>query len=178
MLTRELIERHARQTNEQMARINATVARRDKSRHDWQIWKEACHAWHTSENKCFELWPLEARDKMRAGDRETIEDALLFLEVDPWFFRSGYLKERVIRHLKSAQLSKADKGRLRNVIFAVAIGRNRREWRDYCRLALAVWTPEWEGYLREQKRARGVAHGNKLFNLLQFLDAHRDKLRD
>ncbi len=92
-------------------------------------------------------------------------------------FRSGYLKERVIRHLKSAPLSEADKGRLRNVIFAVAMRRNRREWSDFCRLALAVWTPEWESYLREQKRVRGVGHGNKLFNLLQFLEAHRDKLR-
>lgn len=177
MLTRKLIERHAHQTNEHMARINATVARREKSQQDWQKWKDACHVWHTSENASFALWPLEARDKIRDGDRETIEDALLFLEVDPWFFRSGYLKERVIRHLKGAQLSDGDKGRLRNIIFAVAIGRNRREWRDYCRLALKVWTPEWEEYLREQKQERGFSHGNKLFNLLQFLDAHRDKLR-
>ena len=111
---------------------------------------------------------------MRAGDRETIEDALLFLEIDPWFFRSGYLKERVIRHLKSAQLSDGDKARLRDVVFAVAIGRNRREWSDYCRLALRVWTPAWEEQLRAQKRERGAAHGNKLFHLLHFLDAHRD----
>ncbi len=177
MLTRDLIERQARQTNQQMARIQATVARREKSQQDWQNWKDACHVWHASENASFALWPLEARDKMRAGDRETIEDALLFLEVDPWFFRSGYLKERVIRHLKSAPLAEIDKSRLRNAIFAVAIGRNRREWRDYCRLALALWTPAWEKSLREQQQARKAAGWNKLSYLLRFFDEHRDKLR-
>ena len=63
----------------------------------------------------------------------------------------------------------------------VVQGRNRRELRDYCRLALQVWTPEWEEELAQAERASGDAQpplgGNKLAYLLAFLDAHRDKLR-
>ncbi len=179
MFTRTSIERQARASNECHARLNEAFEsyRAKPSDAARQKWKDAATAFHNCENTAFYLWPTEARHQMRRGEREAVEDALIFLEVDPWFFRSGYLKERVTRHLKSARLSEDDAQRLRDVVFAVACGRNRREFRDYCRLALRVWTPVWEEFLRQQLQTRGAASGGgKLFYLLQFLDAHRDKL--
>ena len=41
-----------------------------------------------------------------------------FLEVDPYFFRSGYIKADLLRHLKRAPLTRSQEQRLRNVILA------------------------------------------------------------
>lgn len=182
MLTRSQIQREEKISREHQRRINDTFGRRRESDAAWDAWKDACHQWHKKEMLCFYLWSQDARKRMVSGEREVIEDALLFLEVDPWFFRSGYLKERVLRHLKSAALTERDRARLRNVIDSVTQGPSRRELRDYCRLALKVWAPEWEAQLRDRAERinSGGKHnplsGNKLTYLLSFLDAHRHQL--
>ena len=53
-----------------------------------------------------------------AGDAKVIESAVTFLEVDPLFHRSGYIKADLLRHLKKVQLSEDQKSRLRRVVIA------------------------------------------------------------
>lgn len=87
---------------------------------------------------------------LAAGHARFVETAILFLEADPWFFRSGYEKQRLIRHLKRAMLSNAQRQRLGRVVLAVIDGhaggvradRDRVEFRHYCRLACGVWSDE------------------------------------
>jgi hypothetical protein len=181
-LSRSEIRHEEQRSNEQRRRIHETWKRRGESREAWDEWERACQEWHETPMRCFYLWDIEARGQMRRGERGALEDALLFLEVDPWFFRSGYLKERVLRHIKGAPLSERDAERLRKVVEMVARGRNRRELRDYWRLALVVWTPEWEQRLRQEAECAAAQDipapgGNKLKYLLGFLSSHRDKLR-
>lgn len=138
MLTRSQIQREERQSKEHRRRINETFLQRDKSRAGFEAWERACREWHNSRILSFYLWTQEAHERMRRGEREVIEDTLLFLEVDPWFFRSGYLKERVLRHLKGAPLNDSDRARLRQVIrgwFRVATAGNcatTAAWRFRC----------------------------------------------
>lgn len=77
---------------------------------------------------------------LAAGDSNAIEAAIAFLEADPWFFRSGYEKQNLIRHLKRTTLTGMQRGRLGCVVLAAIDGRDRREFRHYCRLACAVWS--------------------------------------
>src|SRR4051794_4279454 len=49
---------------------------------------------------------------IREGHGDAIEDGILFLEVNPRFFRSGYHKGRLARVLKTADLSAAQEQRL------------------------------------------------------------------
>lgn len=76
------------------------------------------------------------------GGKREVEEAIAFLEADPWFFRSGYEKQSLLRHLKRLELSGAQRTRLGRVVIAVIDGRDRREFRDYCRLAVAIWSPD------------------------------------
>jgi len=73
--------------------------------------------------------------RLREGDPSSIESAIGFLEADPWFFRSGYVKAKLVKLIKRLPLKPEQVRRLQAVIVNVVDGRDRREFRDYCRLA-------------------------------------------
>lgn len=80
----------------------------------------------------------EIVERLRNGDPTAVEPAVVFLEADPWCFRSGYLKERLMRYLSRMSLPEAAQERLRDVI-TTAVGRGpRRELPMTRRLARAV----------------------------------------
>lgn len=74
------------------------------------------------------------------GHARCVETAIAFLEADAWFFRSGYEKQNLIRHLKRAQLSERQRARLGRVVLAAIDGRDRVEFRHFGRLACGVWS--------------------------------------
>ena len=77
---------------------------------------------------------------LAAGNGCAIDSAVAFLEADPWFFRSGYEKQALIRHLKRASLSTHQRERLAHVVLAAIDGRDRVEFRHFCRLACSIWS--------------------------------------
>lgn len=91
-------------------------------------------------------------DLVRAsqGDWAGLETLIGFLEADPFFFRSGYAKERILKLVKRAPLDAGQRARLRDVCLAVVDGRDRREFRNYCRLAAALDDPALRAGLSER----------------------------
>jgi hypothetical protein len=79
-----------------------------------------------------------------------IETAIDFLVADPWFFRSGYEKQKIIQHLKRSRLTDRQRTRLARVVLAVIDSRDRVEFRHYGRLACGIWSD----FLDEQIAAR------------------------
>lgn len=77
---------------------------------------------------------------LAAGHQRALQTAIAFLQADPWFFRSGYEKQALIRHVKRAHLSHDQREQLADVVLAAVDGRDRREFRHYCRLACGVWS--------------------------------------
>ena len=106
-------------------------------------------------------------ERLRSGDRQAVERAIQYLEEDPWMHRSGYLKERLIRGLKRATRTHRDDIRLQRVVWNVANGPFRREFRDYCSLAAAVATKEFLRWISEIDALEGNA-----LRLQQFLAKH------
>lgn len=94
------------------------------------------------------LWEL-ART-FRSGDAHGLNLAVDFLEVDPWFFRSGYLKHRLIFGITRLELDESVRSRLSNVVLAAVDRRNRVEFRAYCRLARAVRSVDLDDALQER----------------------------
>jgi hypothetical protein len=76
--------------------------------------------------------------------------AIEFLEADPWFFRSGYYKEKLIRYILRLDLTTNFQARLRKIILAAVDKRYRREFREYCRLARKVDNSELREALLER----------------------------
>jgi hypothetical protein len=172
MLTRQDILEVERTVNELHQRVHRTFAARNEGPKAMQAWHDATSAWHTRKHSTDHLWSDEFLAALRASQRHAIEDAILFLEVDPWYFGSGYLKERLIRGLKSAALTAQDRRRLWNVIWNVTGGRNRREFRRYCALATLVGDSDLIQLLEGVSPERDRAAGGKFRHLLAYLRRH------
>jgi hypothetical protein len=55
-------------------------------------------------------------EKIQAGDGSAVEFGLVFVEVQPYFFRSQYYRTRLIRMLKHAPLSSLQAERLKRIL--------------------------------------------------------------
>jgi hypothetical protein len=89
-------------------------------------------------------------ERLREGNAAALVDAIEFLEADPWFFRSGYIKAKLVRLIKRWPLTPVQADRLRAVVVRVVDGRDRREFRDYCRLARRLDGPELRAALERR----------------------------
>jgi len=96
--------------------IYKTFEVREQSSHKWNDWKLACARFHSKYNKlAFPEGYAGAWERMIAGDALAMEAAICFLECRPYFFRSGYMFEKILRKIKLAPLSESQKVRLNTV---------------------------------------------------------------
>lgn len=72
---------------------------------------------------------------LRSGDPAAIEAGVVFVEADPRCFRSGYLKERLLRGLRHAPLTAGQAERLTRALLHAVDDSDRREFAQWCRLA-------------------------------------------
>jgi len=132
----------ARAVNEAHTEVHAAfkeVANRDdKSDPRTQRWLKAIEAFRAA---CSRVYPedleLVEQGVLPASKVDT-NHILDFLEADPVFFRSGYMKEMLLGALKKRCLDSHDTRRLQAIITNVVRDADRREFRRYCRVATTV----------------------------------------
>ena len=95
-------------------------------------------------------WVADLGRGLGRGDPESIEAALTFLERDPYFFRSGYARERIARRLAQAELTAAQRVRARTVVLSTVDGERHCPLPGAGRLARAVA----DNSLRRELRSR------------------------
>jgi hypothetical protein len=78
---------------------------------------------------------------LQNADPEAIELAVQFLQADPRFFRSGYIKETILHRLKRSPLTKDQQSRLAELIVRSVDGGGQREFKGYSRLARRIHPP-------------------------------------
>lgn len=122
--------------------VRDAFARRGEGAEAFLEWTDATRRWHEFGSPMLQLERPKSLARLDAGDPETVEHAICFLEADPFYFRSGYLKSALIQRLKRIHLTSQQQGRLRTVVLQVLTGpRRRAEIRHYAQLAAAVETP-------------------------------------
>jgi len=151
------------------AQIHRTFALRDRDEKHWQEWKQACHGFHAYSSALDPYFKL-ACEESRYSKRDLIEFAICFLEVDPMFFRSGYLKQIVITRLKRSELREGDKSRLRGVVWDAINRRGTREFKYYCRLATMLVDDALVAQLEEARREAGSARSSRASMMLKHLN--------
>jgi hypothetical protein len=95
-------------------------------------------------------WLRELFGGLADGETQAVEEAVAFLERDPYFFRSGYARERVARRLAQTELQAAQKARARGVVLSTVDGKRHCPQPGIGRLARAVA----DNSLRRELRAR------------------------
>lgn len=143
MTRAELIQSNAAKLRDLHDAIHSTFKSRDEGKSQRAKWEDAARRFQESYDPlAFPGGLTESLGRLKANDPGAIEDAVLFLEVDPLFFRSGYIKESVLEHLRWASLDQTHKLRLQQVIFArIRDAKTKREFRRYCTLAPFVADP-------------------------------------
>jgi len=86
----------------------------------------------------------------------SLSTAVEFLEADPWFHGSGYIKANLIKFINRQELAPRWTPRLQKVAVAAVDREDRREFRSYCRLACKVDAQE----LRDELTRR-LEHDDK-----------------
>ena len=122
--------------------------RRNDSPAAYQAWKTASRHAYGGDPADWEIW--RACQRLRDGHPVEMETLVAFLERDPWTFGTGYAKAEIIQELKRREIPPEMRERLRGVVLSAVDGRDRREFRYYCKLARALDTPD----LRDALRAR------------------------
>jgi hypothetical protein len=144
---RAMMIENAAELNRLSRRIHETVKRRSESEELRQEWKQACDEFHAryEELSIPGGFHPDFYDRILAGDSAALEVALCFLEVRPYFFRSGYHWKTILQKCKRAPMS-------------------REQSERFARL-LEKYT-EWKR-LRRQSSERGAAARRDLWPLLR-----------
>ncbi len=122
-----LIQSNAEEVTRLHSRVHETFTQRDRSPDKRREWERACEIFHSRYNELAFPGGFEgALDRIVTGDPDSMEAAICFLEVRPYFFRSGYMFESILRKTKRAPLSQEQVARLQYVIQALAAWRSKR----------------------------------------------------
>jgi hypothetical protein len=151
---KSLIEANAAKLRDLHQEIKRTWLKRGQDEKSTEAWTNACREFHHSYDAlAFPGGLGRAMSLLPQNDHETIEQSVRFLEADPFYFRSGYIKTDIIKHLRRMPLHESQKKRLQKVIINRIYDKARREFRWYCRLAKYVTDPEFEQQLVELSAA-------------------------
>jgi len=151
----DLIRRESAVLHALHERVHITCRTRHTDRHAHAAWTEACHAFHTYVSALDPYLDAALCDPCYTHS-EQIEFVVCFLEVDPHFFRSGYLKQDLLTRIKRSKLTAPIKRRLHAVLLDAVHRRGTREFKYYCRLAAAVADDGLRGQL-EALAAEGTS---------------------
>lgn len=120
---KETITRNTEEIVRLHRRIHETLSQRDGSAAKAAEWRDACAEFHIRYNAlAFHGGWEGALQRIIDGDPEAMEVAICFLELRPYFFRSGYMWKDILRKCKRAPLSKSQRERFEAVI------KKREEW--------------------------------------------------
>ena len=158
MTKAEHIEANAAKLRELHRAVHETFSSRHLGTAEKELWHEACRRFHESfDQLAFPGGLGEGFRRLAANDPGAIESAVVFLEVDPFFDCSGYIKENLLGRLRRVVLDPDQKRRLQQVIFArIRDPRTRREFRRYCQLAPFITDPQFEEQVSQLSGPSGV----------------------
>jgi hypothetical protein len=103
-------------------RIHETVRFRGASPRQRDEWSTACAEFHSRYDQlAFPGGYKGVTKRILSGDAYSVEVAICFLELRPYFFRSGYMFKELLRKVKRAPMSAIQAERLQAVIARQAL---------------------------------------------------------
>ena len=121
---KERIRENAAEIVRLHSRIHETVKHRTKNPEKRREWEQACEEFHARyEGLAFPGGDRNALERISRGDPEAMEAAICFLELRPYFFRSGYMFKAILSRCRRAPLTSEQAERLK------VIDQKLLEWR-------------------------------------------------
>jgi hypothetical protein len=149
---RKMIAECEREVNELHAALWKTVEHRYKSPHHREKWHRAADAFRNHQSpiddlidKCFEYGLKNDADLRRF--------AFAYIDEDPYFFRSGYILEDLLRRMKQLALTTDEKSSLQRLILKRIETRALRNFRRICQLINKIDTDQFHTEVCNRKKS-------------------------
>lgn len=163
-----LIAEEGGRLGELHAQVHRTFRRRDLDAESRLEWERAADAFRSYVSR-MDRYIERASQKDRYSDKNLLEFVVCFLEVDPWFYRSGYLKEAFLTRLKRSDLDETTQARLRRVLLDSLHRRGSREFKYYCRLAAVLAEQDLVSALEEASGSSDVTVARRAGRMLRTI---------
>lgn len=106
--------------------VHETFRRRDRDEGSYEAWRTAAAEFRERYDAlAFPGGYDHALERLSAGDAETIDAAIAFLECRPYFFRSGYMRTTLLRRLKRVTPGTRQEARVAEIVEAERARRAR-----------------------------------------------------
>jgi hypothetical protein len=138
---RDLIEAEAKHVRSLHEAVHSTYKARKASPAAMEAWRQACDRFRRYQSPVIGQIERVYKEGL-AHDRSLRDFAITFLQVEPMYFRSGYVKAELLHRLKSIRLDRDEAARVAEVLVDAIRRRGQREFLSYCRLAAALRQPE------------------------------------
>ena len=143
-----------------------------------ELQSRAINLWRLALDAAYPTGFWQDYQRLRAGDVTGLESAIVFLEADPIFFRSGYVKTKLMRYMKRSMMTPPRAARLRSVILSLVDRRDDRDFRAFCNLAHKVDAPELRTALTQRLTNSDANIRRRARWVLDALDAGAAQQRD
>jgi len=157
-----LIEREAKAISDLQKNVHTTFKNRSSDR---ETWSKACEKFHSYVSS-LSIFINRVYNEPEFQDEEILEFGITYLEVDPFYFRSGYIKEEILTKIKRSRLSKKQMKRLRAVLLNAVEHRGSKEYKYYCRLAGFIAD---EAFIDHLKLTEKVSNGTVKYRARKML---------
>ena len=123
---------------------------RTQKTEDVERWEKAVKSWKEfsgfgyPETKFYFFENQTFLAELSAGDADAKESAIKYLEFDPYYYRSGYIKSKLLVRLKHIKLTASEIRRLQKVVCNAIVSRQPKcEFKYYAGLLKNIGTPEF-----------------------------------
>jgi hypothetical protein len=124
---KSLIQKNAAEIVRLHNAIKDTIRTRTNSLKERALWEQACSEFHAHyQELAFPGGYIGALDRISSGDPLAMEAAVCFLELRPYFFRSGYMFTSILRRCNRAPLTAQQAVRVRAVEERLAEWKRRK----------------------------------------------------
>lgn len=112
-------------------------------------------------------------ERMAASQPSAVDEALSYLENDPWDYRTGYAKANLMRRLKQAPLSATELERLERILLHYVDVGQRWEFREACQLARRLNSVSFRDELAVRLQSEDILHARRAMSMLLRLTRPR-----
>lgn len=150
---RKMIAKCEAEVNELHQKLRKTVEHREKSSHQHEQWQRAAKRFREYHSPVYDI----VEQCLKFGllhDQKLREFAFEYINLDPYFFRSGYMLESLLQRVKKLPLTDSEKTSIQRLILRRIETRALRNFRRICRLIHMV---DSEGFHSEvSNRAKSI----------------------
>ena len=140
-MTKKNVSKNILDNAEKLTKMHSLIQETAKNKkNDPAAWEKACQEFHAAYDSLAFPGGLEhGMAALKKQDPATITIAIEYLNANPYFHRSGYIQEKILRFLKQAPLTTDHIAELQDILIAQIMSEKPSgNYQEYCRLAAKI----------------------------------------